>query len=300
MENIKKTTLLKKMILDKNILPVPGVYDALSARLAEACGFSAVQVSGFGVSASFLGMSDASLTSLRDVLLLTENIASAVSIPVMTDADTGFGNAVNVWWTTKKLEATGAAGMNLEDQVFPKRCGHMQNKEIIAVQEMLGKIHAAVDARTDPDFVINARTDAVSVCGIDEAIARGNAYAKAGADLIFVESPRSVDEVRRAVKEIDAPVSINMLEGGITPMLTFDELQEMGVARVSCPMFSTFAAAYNVRKAFTYLKQNGTSVGFTDITAFEDLKTLTDTPMIRAMEKKYVADYMGIGEKRRG
>lgn len=288
---MKKTTLLKSMILDRKILVVPGVYDALSAVIAESCGFKAVQISGYGISASFIGMTDYSFTSLSDVALITRNIAAAVSIPVMTDADTGYGNAVNVWWTTKKLEEAGAAGMNLEDQVLPKRCGHMAGKSIIPLEDMVSKIRAAVDARKDKDFVINARTDAITVTGLDDAIRRGNAYAEAGADMIFLESPRAVEDIKRAVKEIKAPISINMLEGGLTPRLTFKELEDLGVARVSCPMFSSLAAAGALRKAFTYLKENQTSVGYEDnLMEFMEFQQITHTPEVREMEKRYASD----------
>lgn len=287
---MKKTTQLKQLLLSRDALPCPGVYDALSARVVEACGFQACQISGFGISASSLGMTDASFTSLEEVVRITSNIVRAVSIPVMTDADTGYGNAVNVWWTTKRLEETGAAGMNLEDQCLPKRCGHMEGKQLIALEEMVGKIKAAVDVREDPDFVINARTDAASVCGIDEAIRRGNAYLDAGADMVFVESPASVDEIKRAIQEIHGPVSINMLEGGRTPRLTFEELRELGAARVSCPMLTSLISAYALKRGLTYLKEHGTSVGFEELMPFETFKEFTDTSLVRAMEKKYIEE----------
>lgn len=284
---MKKTTCLKQMILSEQILVVPGVYDALSAKLCEKCGFQAVQVSGYGISGSSLGMTDASFTSLQEVAVITANIARAVNIPVMADGDTGYGNAVNTWWTVKRLEEAGAAGMNLEDQVFPKRCGHMEGKQLISMEEMTGKIRAASDAKKDKDFVLNARTDAASVYGIDEAVRRGNAYLEAGADLIFVESPQSVEEIRKAVREIKGPVSINMLEGGKTPRLTFKELEEIGVARVSCPMLTSLAAACGVKKALAYLMEHGTSQGLSDYLAFDEYKDLTDTPLVRRMEKEY-------------
>ncbi|MCI8811159.1 MAG: isocitrate lyase/PEP mutase family protein [Oscillibacter sp.] len=287
---MKKTTQLKQLLLSRDALPCPGVYDALSARVVEACGFQACQISGFGISASSLGMTDASFTSLEEVVRITSNIVRAVSIPVMTDADTGYGNAVNVWWTTKRLEETGAAGMNLEDQCLPKRCGHMEGKQLIALEEMVGKIKAAVDVREDPDFVINARTDAASVCGIDEAIRRGNAYLDAGADMVFVESPASVDEIKKAIQEIHGPVSINMLEGGRTPRLTFEELRELGAARVSCPMLTSLISAYALKRGLTYLKEHGTSVGFEELMPFETFKEFTDTSLVRAMEKKYIEE----------
>lgn len=285
---MKKTTRLKKMIFSPNLLAMPGVYDALSAKLVEECGFRAVQVSGYGISGSYLGMTDASFTSLEEVVSITGNIVRAVTIPVMADADTGYGNAVNVWWTTRRLEEAGAAGMNLEDQCLPKRCGHMEGKQLISLKEMVGKIRSAVDAKKDRNFVINARTDAASVYGVDEAIIRGNAYLEAGADLIFLESPASIEDIKRAVKEIKGPVSINMLEGGRTPRLTFKELEALGVARVSCPMFTSLAAANAVKKALTFLYENGTSEGYEELMTFENYQKLTGTPMIREMEQKYI------------
>ncbi len=287
---MKKTTRLKELIMAKEVLPCIGVYDALSARIAEKCGFQALQISGYGICASSLGMTDASFTSLEEVVRITSNIVRAVEIPVMTDADTGYGNAVNVWWTTKRLEETGAAGMNLEDQTFPKRCGHMSGKHLISTEEMAGKIRAAVDARKDPDFIINARTDAVSEEGIDGAIRRANAYLEAGADMIYVESPESLEHIVRAVHRINGPVSINMLEGGRTPRLTFDELTKLGVARVSCPMFSSLAASYAVMRAFTYLKEHGSSLGYEEMLDFSEFQDITDTDLIRAMEKGYIPE----------
>ena len=289
---MNKTTLLKSMLLERKALPCPGVYDSLSARMAEKCGFKAVQISGFGFSASSLGMTDASFTSLEEVVRATANIVRAVSIPVMADADTGYGNAVNVWWTTKRLEETGAAGMNLEDQCLPKRCGHMEGKQLISLEEMVGKVRAAVDAKKDKDFVINARTDACAVYGIDEAIRRANAYLEAGADMIFLESPATIEDMKRGLAEIRGPVSINMLEGGKTPRLTFSELAEMGVARVSCPMFASLVTACALEKGYSYLMEHGSSVGFEEYMTFADFKSFTDTDLVRTMEKKYISDLM--------
>lgn len=292
---MKKTSHLKQLILARQALPCPGVYDSLSARIAQNCGFQAVQISGYGISASSLGMTDASFTSLEEVVRITSNIARAVTIPVMADADTGYGNAVNVWWTTRRLEEAGAAGMNLEDQCLPKRCGHMAGKQLISLEEMVGKIRAAADARTDKDFVINARTDAAFVYGIDEAIRRGNAYLDAGADMVFLESPASVEEIKRGVAEIHGPVSINMLEGGRTPRLTFQELRDLGVARVSCPMLTSLAAAWAVQHALNYLQEHGTSVGYESFMSFLDFQELTDTPLVRQMEKTYIDDLLSGG-----
>ena len=287
---MRKTTQLKEMLLKREALPCPGVYDAFSAMMAEECGFKAVIISGYGLSASLLGMTDASFTSLEEVVRSTSNIVRAVNIPVMADADTGYGNAVNAWWTTRRLEETGAAGMNLEDQALPKRCGHMEGKQLVSLEEMVGKVRAAVAARKDPDFVINARTDACSVYGIDEAIRRGNAYLEAGADMIFLESPATMEDLKRGIKEIKGPVSINMLEGGKTPRLTFKELADLGVARVSCPMFGSLVTAHALKKGFVYLREHGTSVGYEDYMSFADFKSFTHTNEVRAMEKEYVSD----------
>ena len=190
---MKKTTLLRKMLEAREPLVMVGAYDAISAILIQRAGFKAIQCSGFGIAASLLGKPDVGLLSYGEMLDQTRKIVQSVDVPVMADGDTGFGTAVNVYRTVQEFEAISAAGVNLEDQVFPKRCGHLEGKEIVPVEEMVGKIEAAKAARTDPDFIINARTDAIAVSGIDEAIRRGNAYAEAGADLVFVEAPRTAD-----------------------------------------------------------------------------------------------------------
>ena len=180
---MKKTTLLKKLINDPEILVMPGAYDVLSARLIEAAGFKAVQCSGFGFAASLLGLPDIGILSSTQMLEITRSICHAVDIPVMADGDNGFGNAVNTYYTVREFEAAGAAGINLEDQISPKRCGHITGKQCISAEEMVLKIKAAREAARDPDFVINARTDAYMVYGEEEAIRRGNMYAKAGAEV---------------------------------------------------------------------------------------------------------------------
>ncbi|MBC7238532.1 MAG: isocitrate lyase/PEP mutase family protein, partial [Chloroflexi bacterium] len=219
---MKKSTLLRKLLLERKALVVPGAHDVISAKLIEKHGFKALQVSGFGLSASLLGLPDMGFLSFFEVLTLTRNIVNAVNIPVMADADTGYGNAINAMRVTEEFIKIGAAGMNIEDQVFPKRCGHLEGKEIIPIEEMVLKIKACAKVRDklDPDFVINARTDAIALGGIEEAIKRGNAYAEAGADIIFVEAPRNIEEVERVAKEIKAPISINLFDlagGGKTP-----------------------------------------------------------------------------------
>lgn len=286
---MKKTTRLKQLIQDPKVLLMPGAYDALSAKIIEAAGFQAVQASGYGFVASLLCRPDVGLATMTEMVNHTRNIVAAVDIPVMGDGDTGFGNAINVYRTVQEFERAGAAGLNLEDQVFPKRCGHMDGKEIIPLEEMVKKIEAAVKARNDRDFVINARTDAIAVAGVEEAVRRGNAYAKAGADLIFVEAPRTVEEIEYVVKEIKAPVSINMLDFGRTPILPVAELERIGVARVSFPLTAVFAAAFAVREAMNHLMQHGNMLGYADrLTRFEEFTKLVGLPEIRELEKEFL------------
>lgn len=286
----KKTTTLKRLIEAKEILVMPGAYDALSARLIEVAGFKAVQCSGFGIAASLLGMPDVGLLSFGEMLNHTRHICAAVSIPVMADGDTGFGNVVNTYRTVREFEAAGAAGINLEDQVFPKRCGHMDGKEVICQEEMVLKIRAAAEARRDKDFIINARTDAIAVYGIDEAIKRGNAYAEAGADLIFMEAPKTVLDIKRVINSINAPVSINMADGGKTQVATVRELEEWGAARLSLPVTPVFAAARAVLDALAIVNQEGVSpwTNHPEKTMqFKEFTDLVGLPAIREFEQQF-------------
>ncbi len=254
---MRKTTQLKQLILDKEILVMPGAYDALSAILIEKAGFKALQCTGYGIAGSRLGKPDVGILSADAMLDHTRNICRAVSIPVMADGDNGFGNVVNVVDTVRRFEDAGSAGINLEDQVIPKRCGHMDGKQVVSREEMVAKIRAARYAAQDPDFVINARTDAIAVYGIEEAIVRGNMYAEAGATLIFVEAPAEIEDIKRVIHEIKAPVSINMTEGGKTPMIPFKALEEWGAARVSVPVAPLFAAYRGVENALRIMMSEG-------------------------------------------
>lgn len=288
---MKKTTQLKQLLLAPEVLVVPGSYDALSARIIEKAGFLATQATGYGIAASVLGKPDIGLLSFGEMLDQTRNIAQAVQIPVMADGDTGFGNAVNVYHTVQRFEQAGCAGINLEDQVFPKRCGHMDGKQVISLAEMVGKIKAATAARVDEDFVINARTDAVAVYGVDEAIRRGNAYAAAGADLIFAEAPRDKESVARLIREIKAPVSINMVDGGKTPPLSIDELQALGAARVSVPVSCLFLAAKAMQEGMRALYLEHKIPAMTkpeSILTFAEFTELVDLPFYKQLEAEYV------------
>ncbi len=228
-----RTSELRRLLADPKLLVAPRIHDTLSALTAQKAGFKAIQASGHGIAASLLGKPDIGLLTMTEVVMMTRYIAAAVDIPVMADGDTGYGNALNVYRTVQEFEAAGAAAVNLEDQVFPKKCGHMEGKAVISAQEMANKIKAAVDARRDPDFVVCARTDAIATAGIEEAIERGNLYAEAGADLIFVEAPTDAEMVRRIAREVKAPITINIALGGKTPPLPWSELEALGVARVS-------------------------------------------------------------------
>lgn len=288
---MKKTTRLRKLIESPEVLVMPGVYDCMSARIAEMTGFEAVQVSGFGVSGVYLGVPDYGLLTMTEMLDQTRRIVASVNIPVMADGDTGFGNPLNVHRMVRELEDMGAAGVNIEDQVFPKRCGHMTGKQVVPADEAVDRIRAAVHARRDNDFIINARTDAIAVLGVEEAVKRGNAYAEAGADLIFVEAPSSLEEIRYVVANIKAPVSINMLEDGRTPLVGAKELEEIGVARVSAPLTPLFAAARAIEEALRILKEKGTTGFDRDLfTTFPHFAEITRLDSFRELESELLND----------
>ena len=295
---MKKTSLLRKYILERNALVCPGAHDVISAKLIEQSGFKALQVSGFGLSASYLGLPDMAFIGFSDVVHFTKNIVDAVDIPVMADADTGYGNSINAMYVTREFIRAGAAGMNIEDQVFPKRCGHLEGKQIIPLEEMVLKIRACTEARDgiDPDFVINARTDAIAVAGVDEAIRRGNAYAQAGADLIFVEAPRSVEQIEQIVREIKAPVSVNLMDavvGGKTPLVSIDTLRKLGVARVSIPVGPLFAAVRGMRDYLDAIKGDRIAEGRTELVVpFAEFKSLVGFDAFRDLERRYLPTFI--------
>jgi len=222
-------------------------------------GFEALQVSGFGLAGSLLAKPDVGLVQMKDIIDLTWNIIQAVNIPVMADLDTGGGNAVNAAWVTERIIAVGAAGMNIEDQVFPKRCGHMSGKEVITAEEMIGKIKACARVRDslDKDFIINARTDAFAVYGLDEAIRRCQLYLAAGADLVFIDGIKTRTDIERAAKEIKGPLSVNLMDavtGVKTELIPIPELAKMGIGRVSIPVASIMVMHKALMEFFTALK----------------------------------------------
>jgi carboxyvinyl-carboxyphosphonate phosphorylmutase len=229
-----KRSQLHSLLKGKDILLAPGAFDGLSAKLIEKAGFPLVYATGGGIARS-MGLPDLGLLSFSEVLQRVKEIVRATSCPVIADADTGYGNALNVLRTVREFEDTGAAGFHIEDQIFPKRCGHYEGQTLISAQEMAGKIEAAVDARQDPQTVIIARTDACSALGLDEAIARARIFLAAGADVIFIEAPKSVEDVERIGREIKAPLMFNMTEGGKSPMMPIPKLREAGYKIVLFP-----------------------------------------------------------------
>lgn len=279
---------LRQLLSDKKILVAPGAHDALTAKIIEYTGFEAVYMTGYGQSASHLGQPDVGLMTMTEMLARVNNIANAVDIPVICDGDTGFGNVVNVIRTVKEYERAGAAAIQLEDQVLPKKCGHMTGRQIVPAEEMVAKIKAAVDAREDNDFVIIARTDARTTHGIEEAIERGKLYEKAGADVLFIESPESVEEMQLIAKSFNVPVLANMVEGGRTPLLPNDQLEEIGYDIVIYPTASTYITAASVLNLMRELKEKGTSKHLIEnMISFEDFNSLIGLNKIRELEKKY-------------
>jgi methylisocitrate lyase len=296
---LRKTSELKRLIADRELLVMPGAYDVLSAKIAEEAGFKAIQASGANLVACHYGVPDYSLVSAREMAEHTGRIARAIDAPVMGDADTGFGNAVNAHLTVREFERAGAAGINIEDQVIPKRCGHLEGKTLLEFDEAVAKVEAACDARVDRDFVINARTDALGVFGIDEAIRRGNAFLRAGATMVFVEGVDSVEVIEAAVKGIDGPVAINMVEGGKTPKtLTFAELQRIGVARVSLPSTAMQAHIQALRAVFARVKEAGGIAGYEELLCgFGVAQRLLGRDEIFELETKYMSRLVADGAK---
>ena len=279
---------LRKLLSRKEILVVPGVHDGLTARIVETEGFNALYMTGYGTSASMLGKPDVGLLTLTEMAARASRLVDAVDIPVIADADTGYGNAVNVTRTVREYEKAGVACLQLEDQVAPKKCGHMLGREIISIEEMTGKIKAACDARQDDELLIMARTDARTSFGIKEAIERGKAYEEAGADIIFIESPETEEEMKQITSSFSVPVLANMVEHGRTPFLPVSALEEIGYDLVIFPVTSTYVIAKAVSEVMKTLKETGSTGNIVDeMIAFEEFNKLIGLPAICEIEKRY-------------
>jgi carboxyvinyl-carboxyphosphonate phosphorylmutase len=281
---------LRELVGASAPLVAPGAYDALSARLIEQAGFDAVYMTGFGTTASLIGRPDIGLLSGAEMVDNALRIVAAVDVPVIADADTGYGNAINVVRTVQLYEQAGVAGIQLEDQVMPKKCGHMSGKLLIGADEMAGKLRAAVEARRDPDLLIIARTDAVAVTGVDDAIARARSFADAGADLLFVEAPTSEEDIARVAKELQgvAPLVFNWAEGGRTPPLSLERIGELGFSLVIYPIGTLLAATAGIRALLQTLKADGTpTAALPDLPSFGEFTDLIGLPEVQALEQRF-------------
>lgn len=287
--NLDRRKALKEKIKKRDdIIVLPGVFDALSAKIAQHVGFEAMFQTGYGSAASLLGLPDFGFLNAGENIDNARRIIRAVDIPVIVDVDTGYGNPLTVWKLVGDLIANGGAGIFLEDQVWPKRCGHMRGKEVISSHDYVQKLRAAIASSSNTDFTIVARTDARAPLGLDEAIERGKMYYKEGADVVFVEAPQSEEELREIPKKIDAPLLANMIENGVTPTFSAEELKSMGYSLVVFPLSGLYGSAFAMKKILADLKKNGSTKNSRDIMLdFNDFNDLVELSKFMNMEEKY-------------
>jgi len=279
---------LRNRLKSKKPLVIPGVYDALGAKIAQKVGFEAMFQTGYGTSATLFGMPDYGFIGATETVDNARRICRAVSVPVIVDSDTGYGNALSVWKIVKELESAGASGIFLEDQKWPKRCGHMQGKEVIPQEEYTEKLSAALDARESKDFIVVARTDARATEGLDAAIERGKQNKKTGASAIFVEAPRSLAEMKKIGKEINAPLVANMIEGGATPLSPAETLNKMGFKIILYPLSVLYANTFATMNILKELKKSGNTTKYKQkVVNFDQFNDLVELPKFRKMEKKF-------------
>lgn len=270
---MKKSNILRQLLRENNILIVPGVYDCLSAMVAEKTGFGALFTSGFGIAASAFGKPDYGIVSSSEMIATISRIADSINIPLVADIDNGYGNYLNVIRAVEQLIRHDVAGVILEDQKWPKRCGHMDGKKVIDTEEHVEKIKAA--RSVDQDIVIVARTDSRAVVDLDEAIKRGRKYLEAGADILFIEAPESITELQKIAKSFPKDyLFANMVEGGKTPILHAEKLKKMGYKIVVYPLTGLFSSVFALKKSFDYLKNNDFSLGFDDKISFKDFEDI--------------------------
>jgi 2-methylisocitrate lyase-like PEP mutase family enzyme len=278
------------MVGERRGLVVPGAFNGLSARVVADAGYEALYVTGAGVTNGHLGLPDVGLISLNELAAHVAAIRNVVSLPLIVDADTGFGNPVNVWHTVRVLERAGASAIQLEDQVFPKRCGHFDGKAVIPAAEMVQKIRAACEAREDPDLMIVARTDAYAMEGLEAALERAEAYVEAGADMTFVEAPRTEADLRRVIETLPVPQLINMVIGGRTPPVSGAMLTEMGAGVVLYANAALQGAILGMQRALDELRRSGMLTGESGLVAgFEERQRLVGKPMVDALEARFTA-----------
>ena len=291
----KPTTKLRKLLSESRLIMAPGVADAMNARIVAKEGFEAIYMTGSGTASTRLGLPDIGLLTMTEMVDNAERIADAAEIPLIADADTGYGNPINVMRTVRAYERAGVAAIHIEDQQWPKRCGHFSGKTLVSAEEMVSKVKAAVDSKRDGDFMIIARTDAYSVEGYNAAMDRAAMYVEAGADIIFVEELRTVEQLAEVPRRFKVPALYNMGGSGKTPFLTAKEIEELGFGVVIYPNFIMRAAIHAAQSVLRELKSTGSLEGiFKRLSGWEERHDLLRMPEIQALEKKY-----GISEKSR-
>lgn len=288
MKKFEVISLKERLEKKDEIIILPGVYDALSARIAQNVGFNAAFQTGYGTSATLLGMPDFGFLNAGETIDNARRIINSVDIPILVDIDTGYGNPLNVWRTVTDLEKLGAGGIFLEDQVWPKRCGHMKGKSVISKDDYVQKLKAAIDARKSKDFIIVARTDSLAQYGIDEAIERGKEFQKIGADVIFIEAPKTLEEMKKITAEIDAPLLANMIEEGVTPNLPAKDLEKLGFRMVVFPLSALYSSTYAIKNVFLSLQKTGMTKNLKKkMITFKEFNDFVNLPKYNQLEKKY-------------
>ena len=282
---MNKAEMIRRSLKESGQLIMPGVYDALSAKIATKTGFEVIFISGYSLAATMLGEPDFGILTQTEMLSAAQRICSVTDLPVIVDADTGYGNAINVIRTVDELIRIGAGGMFLEDQVWPKRCGHMKGKQVIPLEEQLKKLQAAIDAKKDRDYFIVARTDARQALGLNEAITRGIAFKKAGADAVFIEAPETKEEMLEIARCVPGPLVANMLERGVTPLMGPQELRDLGFDLVVWPLAPLYSVAKSLNEVYTTLRREGTTIEILDL-----LMPFDEFNGIVGLEQKYQLD----------
>jgi 2-methylisocitrate lyase-like PEP mutase family enzyme len=280
----------QKLLQEPGSFILPGAYDAMSAKLIEEIGFKAIYATGAGISNAQLGWADVGLTSLKEVVDIVARMADVTNVPIVVDGDTGFGNAINVMRTVREFERAGVAAIQMEDQVSPKKCGHFNGKEVISKEEMVGKIKAALDARKDENLAIMARTDALAVHGIEDALDRAFAYSEAGADIIFVEAPNTIEQLLQITSSLKGiPQVINLVEGGKTPLISLQEAEEIGFKIMLCANTVLRSAIKGITDSLKILKEEGSQENLLNkICTWEERQSLFKLGQIKEWEKKYL------------
>lgn len=287
---MNKQQKLKELIQSPGAFILPGAYDAMSARIIEQLGYEAIYATGAGISNAQLGWADVGLTSMKEVVDIVARMTDVTNIPVIADIDTGFGNAINVIRTVREFERAGVAGIQMEDQISPKKCGHFNNKEVISKNEMVYKIKAAVDTRKSEDLVIIARTDALAINGVEDAIERALAYAEAGADMLFIEAPTSLEEMKAVTDKLShIPQILNLVEGGKTPLISLKQAEKLGYKIVLCANTALRASINGINNALSVLKDDQSQENLDGyICSWEDRQKLFQLNKIEQWEKEYL------------